>query len=153
VTLFNELKRRNVIRVALFYIVAAWLLVQVAETVLPLFDVPDGVLRGLVILLALGFVPALVLAWVFELTPQGLKRESDPALSDAMREQGARRLNIAVIVLLLLAIGLFGYERLRGVSAPPVLPARHPSWRRSPARLRLRLPLSRNRSRCWRSPT
>jgi TolB-like protein len=126
VTLFNELKRRNVIRVALFYIVAAWLLVQVAETVLPLFDVPDGVLRGLVILLALGFVPALVLAWVFELTPQGLKRESDPALSDAMREQGARRLNIAVIVLLLLAIGLFGYERLRGVSAPPVLPAPPP---------------------------
>jgi TolB-like protein len=119
VTLFNELKRRNVIRVALFYIIAAWLLVQVAETVLPLFDVPDGVLRGLVILLALGFVPALVLAWVFELTPQGLKRESDPALSDAMREQGARRLNIAVIVLLLLAIGLFGYERLRGSSAPP----------------------------------
>jgi TolB-like protein/tetratricopeptide (TPR) repeat protein len=126
VTLFNELKRRNVIRVALFYIVAAWLLVQVAETVLPLFDVPDGVLRGLVILLALGFVPAVVLAWVFELTPQGLKRESDPALSDAMREQGARRLNIAVIVLLLLAIGLFGYERLRGVSAPPVLPAPPP---------------------------
>jgi TolB-like protein/tetratricopeptide (TPR) repeat protein len=126
VSLFNELKRRNVIRVALFYIVAAWLLVQVAETVLPLFDVPDGVLRGLVILLVLGFVPALVLAWVFELTPQGLKRETDPALSDAMREQGARRLNIAVIVLLLLAIGLFGYERLRGVPAPPALPAAPP---------------------------
>jgi TolB-like protein len=122
VTLFNELKRRNVIRVALFYTIAAWLLVQVAETVLPLFDVPDGVLRGLVILLVLGFVPALVLAWVFELTPQGLKRETDPALSDAMREQGARRLNIAVIALLLLAIGLFGYERLRGNSALPPPP-------------------------------
>jgi TolB-like protein len=118
-SLFNELKRRNVIRVALFYIVAAWLLVQVAETVLPLFDVPDGVLRGLVILLALGFVPAVVSAWVYELTPEGLKRESDPALSDAMRIQGARRLNIAVIALLVLAIGLFGYERLRGVPAPP----------------------------------
>jgi TolB-like protein/tetratricopeptide (TPR) repeat protein len=126
VTLFNELKRRNVIRVALFYIIAAWLLVQVAETVLPLFDVPDGVLRGLVILLVLGFVPALVLAWVFELTPQGLKRESDPALSDVLREQGARRLNIAVIVLLLLAIGLFGYERLRGAPAPPARPAAPP---------------------------
>lgn len=60
---------------ALFYVIAAWLLVQVAETVLPLFDVPDGVLRGLVILLVLAFVPALVLAWVFE--PQGLKRETD----------------------------------------------------------------------------
>jgi TolB-like protein len=119
VSLFSELRRRNVIRVALFYIVAAWLLVQVAETVLPLFDVPDGVLRGLVILVALGFVPAMVSAWVYELTPEGLKRESDPALSDAMREQGARRLNIAVIALLLLAIGLFGYERLREVPATP----------------------------------
>jgi TolB-like protein/Tfp pilus assembly protein PilF len=127
VSLFNELKRRNVIRVALFYIVAAWLLVQVAETVLPLFDVPDGVLRGLVILLALGFVPAIASAWVYELTPEGLKRESDPALSDAVREQGARRLNIAVIVLLLLAIGLFCYEWLRGVAAPPVLPAATPA--------------------------
>jgi TolB-like protein/Tfp pilus assembly protein PilF len=117
--LFAELKRRNVIRVALFYTVAAWLLVQVAETLLPLFDVPDGVLRGLVILLALGFMPAMVSAWVYELTPEGLKRESDPALSDGMREQGARRLNIAVIALLLLAIGLFGYERLRGVPGPP----------------------------------
>jgi TolB-like protein len=126
VSLFNELKRRNVIRVALFYIVAAWLLVQVAETVLPLFEVPDGVLRGLVILLALGFVPAIASAWIYELTPEGLKRESDPALSDAVREQGARRLNIAVIVLLLLAIGLFGYEQLRGGPAPPALPAPPP---------------------------
>jgi adenylate cyclase len=91
VSLFNELKRRNVIRVALFYIIAAWLLVQVAETVLPLFDVPDGVLRGLVILLVLGFVPAVVLAWVFELTPQGLKREtrSGPVRRDARTGRAA----------------------------------------------------------------
>ncbi|NGX15815.1 hypothetical protein [Wenzhouxiangella sp. XN24] len=122
-TLFNELKRRNVIRVALFYLVAAWVLIQVAETVLPLFEVPDGVLRGLVILLALGFVPALVSAWIYELTPEGLKRESDPSLSDATREHGARRLNIAVIALLLLAIALFGYEQLRDGSAPPGPPA------------------------------
>src|SRR6056297_3230796 len=112
-SLFAELKRRNVIRVALFYLVAAWVLIQVAETVLPLFDVPDGVLRGLVILLALGFVPALVSAWIYELTPQGLKRETDPSLSDATREHGARRLNIAVIALLLLSMALFGYEKLR----------------------------------------
>jgi len=121
--LFAELKRRNVIRVALFYFVAAWVLIQVAETVLPLFDVPDGVLRGLVILLALGFVPAVVSAWIYELTPQGLKRDTDPSLSEATREQGARRLNIAVIALLLVAIVLFGYEQLRGGSAPPTAPA------------------------------
>jgi TolB-like protein len=116
-----ELKRRNVIRVALFYIVSAWLVVQVAETVLPLFEVPDSVLRGLIILLALGFVPALVSAWIYELTPQGLKRESDPAVSDAVRLEGARRLDIAVIVLLVLAIGLLAYQHLR-VPAAPTLP-------------------------------
>ena len=120
--LLAELKRRNVIRVALFYIVSAWLLVQVAETVLPLFEVPDGVLRGLVILLALGFVPALVSAWIYELTPQGLKRESDPAVSDAVRLEGARRLDVAVIVLLMLAIGLLAYQHLRAPAAPALPP-------------------------------
>ena len=61
--LVAELRRRHVFRVALFYTVSAWLLVQVAETVLPVFDVPDGVLRGLIVILALGFVPALIFAW------------------------------------------------------------------------------------------
>ena len=61
-----ELKRRNVFRVALFYIVAAWVVIQVAETVLPMFDVPDGALRAIVIILALGFPLALVFSWVFE---------------------------------------------------------------------------------------
>lgn len=72
---FAELKRRNVFRVALFYVVAAWVVVQVAETVLPVFEVPDSMLRGLVILLALGFVPAVVLAWAFEWTPDGIAEE------------------------------------------------------------------------------
>lgn len=59
-TLLAELERRNFIRVALFYIVSAWLVLRVAETVLPLFEVPDSVLRGVVILLVLGFVPTLI---------------------------------------------------------------------------------------------
>jgi len=75
--LFAELKRRNVFRVALFYIVSAWLIVQVAETLLPVFDVSDAAIRIIVLILALGFPLALVFAWVFELTPDGLKRDKD----------------------------------------------------------------------------
>ena len=83
---WSELKRRNVFRVALFYVVSAWLIIQVAETVLPLFEVPDGVLRGLIVLLALGFVPALVFAWAFEMTPDGLKRDKDVHVDPETRE-------------------------------------------------------------------
>ncbi|HSE12266.1 MAG TPA: hypothetical protein VLB69_06505 [Rudaea sp.] len=72
-----ELKRRNVIRMAGLYLVAAWLITQVASTVLPAFDVPAWALRALIIVLALGFVPALIFAWVFELTPEGVKREAE----------------------------------------------------------------------------
>jgi len=72
-----ELKRRNVFRLAGLYLVAAWLIVQVAETVLPAFEVPDAILRGIIILLAIGFVPALIVSWVFELTPEGLVRDED----------------------------------------------------------------------------
>ncbi len=110
--LFTELKRRNVFRVALFYIVAAWVVVQVAETVLPVFEVPDSMLRGLVILLALGFVPAVVLAWVFEWTPDGIRRESDLDADHGVRRQTANKLNWATLIVALLAIGLLLADRL-----------------------------------------
>ena len=71
--LIAELKRRNVIRMAGLYLVGAWLLVQVASTLFPAFGVPGWALRALVIVLALGFVPALAFSWVYELTPTGLK--------------------------------------------------------------------------------
>ena len=74
--LLVELKRRNVMRMAGLYVVGAWLVIQVGETMLPIFDTPPWVLRALVVLIAIGFVPALVLSWVFELTPQGIKREA-----------------------------------------------------------------------------
>ena len=76
-TFLDELKRRNVIRIAGVYLVGAWLIVQVSGTLLPMFDAPAWVSRSIVILLAVGFFPALILAWAFELTPQGLKRERD----------------------------------------------------------------------------
>ena len=69
--LLAELQRRNVIRMAGLYLVGAWLIAQVAQTILPAFEVPNWVMRGIVIVLALGFLPAMVFAWVFELTPTG----------------------------------------------------------------------------------
>ncbi len=74
---FNELKRRNVLRVATAYIVVAWLVIQVVETIFPAFGFGDAAIRLVVIIFAIGFLPALIAAWVFEFTPQGLMRDSD----------------------------------------------------------------------------
>ena len=76
-TFLDELKRRNVMRIAGLYLVGRVAAVQVAGTLLPMFDAPVWLSRSIVILLAIGFVPALIFAWVFELTPEGLKRESE----------------------------------------------------------------------------
>ena len=81
--LLSELKRRNVFRVAMLYVVAAWLVIEVAETVLPIFEVPDGVLRGLVVLLVIGIVPALGLSWIYELTPEGIRRDAGESAEPA----------------------------------------------------------------------
>lgn len=105
-SLLAELRRRNVIRVAGLYVVTAWLLVQIGDTLLPVFEAPGWVMKVLVGILLLGFLPALVFSWVYELTPEGLKRESDIDPQTPRTEHTARRLDIAVIVLLLAVGGL-----------------------------------------------
>src|SRR5207237_8445483 len=87
---FSELKRRNVIRFAGLYLVGAWLLVQVAGTVLPMFGAPEWLPRSIVILLAIGFLPALIFSSVFELTPQGLKRDDDVRPAESLAPQTGR---------------------------------------------------------------
>jgi len=109
--LLNELKRRNVIRVAGLYLVGAWLLTQVATTLLPLFGAPEWLLRSVVILLAIGFIPALIFSWVFELTPEGLKRDADVAPDHSIGPQTARRLDRMIIVVLLIALGYFAFDK------------------------------------------
>ncbi|MCB1553531.1 MAG: tetratricopeptide repeat protein [Xanthomonadales bacterium] len=107
--LLAELRRRNVVRMAGLYIVGAWLIVQVAETLLPAFEVPNWVLRAVIILLALGFVPALVFSWLYELTPEGLKRDRDVDPARSIAPETAKRLDmltlaaIAVLVLVIAA--------------------------------------------------
>src|SRR6266705_3304513 len=108
---FAELKRRNVIRFAGLYLVGSWLLVQVASTVLPMFGAPEWLPRSIVILLAIGFVPALIFSWVFELTPEGLKRDEDVPAEQSIAPQTGRRMNRMIIVVLVLALGYFVFDK------------------------------------------
>lgn len=106
-----ELKRRNVIRMAGLYLVGAWLMVQVLDSLLPMFGAPDWIARTLVMLMAVGFVPALVFAWIFELTPEGLKRDDSVPASESIAPQTARRLDRMIIVVLALALAYFAIDR------------------------------------------
>ncbi len=108
---FDELKRRNVIRMAGLYLVGAWLLTQVASTVLPMFGAPDWLPRSIVILLALGFIPALIFSWAFELTPHGLKRDEDVTPEESIAPQTARRMNRMITAVLVLALGYFVVDK------------------------------------------
>src|SRR5678809_1303622 len=108
---FAELKRRNVIRMAGLYLVGAWLLTQVSSTVLPMFDAPAWLPRSIVVLLAIGFVPALIFAWVFELTPQGLKRDEEVKPEESIAPQTARRMDRRIIVVLIIALLYFAFDK------------------------------------------
>jgi TolB-like protein/Tfp pilus assembly protein PilF len=107
----SELKRRNVIRMAGLYAVGSWLIVQVASAVFPAFDVPGWALRALIIVLVIGFAPALVFAWVFELTPEGLKRDAEVKPGESIAPQTARRLDRTIIAVLMCALVYFGIDK------------------------------------------
>lgn len=106
-----ELRRRNVIRMAGLYLVGGWLLVQVAGTVLPWFNVPESILRGLVVVLAIGFVPALAFAWIFELTPEGIKRDEEVEPGKSIAPNTAQRMNRLIVAALVLAVIYFGVDK------------------------------------------
>src|SRR5210317_1389797 len=90
---FNELKRRNVFRVGIAYTVAAWLLIQVTDIVFPRIGLPDSAVTLVIALLGIGFVPALIFAWAFEMTPEGLKRETDVDRAQSITPQTGRKLD------------------------------------------------------------
>ena len=110
-SLLTELKRRNVIRMAGLYLVGAWLITQVSSTVLPMFDAPAWLPRSVVILLAIGFVPALVFSWVFELTPQGLKRDAEVKPEESIAPRTGRRMDRLIIAMLILALVYFAFDK------------------------------------------
>ena len=119
---FDDLKRRNVFRVGVAYAAVGWLLVQVADVVFPFFGAPDWVLHILVVLLLLGLPVTLVFAWVFELTPEGVKREKDVDRSASITHSTGRKLDRVIIVVLVLALGYFIWERQARIEpAEPVV--------------------------------
>jgi TolB-like protein len=119
---FGELKRRNVVRVGLAYTVIGWLLAQVAEFAFDNFGAPDWALKTFVIVLVLGLLPTLLFAWVFELTPDGIRREKDIVRETSVTTQTGRKLDIVIIVLVVVAIAVVLVDRLipeDGVTATP----------------------------------
>ena len=99
-SLFAELKRRNVLRAAAFYAAAAWLLVQVATQVFPFFDMPNWTVRWIVIAVVIGFPFAMVFAWFYEFTPQGLKRESEIERSPSIERITGKKVDRWIIAML-----------------------------------------------------
>ena len=104
-SLFTELKRRNVFRVAIAYIAIAWLILQVSDIVFDSFGTPDWVMKTLMFLIAIGFPIAVLFAWAYEMTPEGIKRETDIDRSQSITQQTGQKLNRTIIVVLLFAVG------------------------------------------------
>ena len=119
-SLLAELKRRNVYRVAVGYAVVAWLLTQLATQVFPFFDVPNWAVRLSVFVLALGFPIAVILAWAFELTPEGIKRANDVAPDEhASTFRAGRKFIGIVLAMAVVAAGLMSYRFVRRAMVSP----------------------------------
>jgi len=110
-SLFEELKRRNVFRVGLAYILLGWALLQGADFALDLIGAPEWVIRALAVVVVLGLPIASFFAWAFELTPEGIKREADVDRSESIAPITGRRLDRAIILFLVLVIAAMGLER------------------------------------------
>src|SRR5436309_336419 len=109
-TLFAELKRRNVYKVAVAYAVVAWVLIQAASIFFPAFDAPPWVMKIFIIVIIFGFPMALIFSWAFEITPEGIKLESEIEPSKSIKQRTGRKIVAVTIALAVLAAGLFVYQ-------------------------------------------
>src|SRR5213082_58984 len=126
---FGELKRRNVYKVAVAYAVVSWLLIQIATQVFPFFEIPNWAVRLVVVLLIFGFPVALLLSWAFEITPEGIKRESEVAHEQSMSRHTGRRIVGLTIVVAIIAAGLLVFQLVRSKSAVTPRPVTQPEAR------------------------
>jgi TolB-like protein len=107
---FAELKRRNVFRVGIAYLIGSWLLAQIAELLLDTFKAPEWTMQFIVVILIIGLPIAIFFAWAFELTPDGIKRESEVDRSQSIRQQTGQKLNHGIILILVVALSYFVWE-------------------------------------------
>lgn len=112
--LFAELSRRNVIRVAIAYGVASWVLLQIVDVIAPIFELPAWAPKLIFIILAVGLVPALLFAWAFELTPDGIRKESEVDRSGSIANHTGRKLNYIIVATLVVAVVMLLVERQWG---------------------------------------
>ena len=110
-SLFNELKRRNVFKVGVAYIVAAWLLLQLTEVLVGLLGLPENAGKFVILMLVIGFPIALFFAWAFELTPDGIKKEKDVDRTQSITKKTGRKLDFTIIGVMALAITYFTYDK------------------------------------------
>ena len=122
----GELKRRHVYKVAVGYVIAGWALAQGIAQVFPVFDISNWAIRLTVVLIALGFPVALVLAWLFDLTPEGIKRTDVETAAVRNRPVGKFEFPAIIIAVVLLAIGLVGYEHLSQPKNASSIDSAHP---------------------------
>jgi TolB-like protein/Tfp pilus assembly protein PilF len=111
---FEELKRRNVVRVGIAYLVAAWLLIQFSDILLDNMEAPAWVLQVIMMVLAIGFIVTLFVAWAFELTPEGVKREAEVDRSQSITPRTGKKLNNLILVLMALAIAYLLFDKFAG---------------------------------------
>src|SRR5205823_151899 len=104
---FAELKRRNVYKVAVAYAVAGWVIAQIATQIFPFLEIPNWVVRLVIVLIAIGFPIALVIAWAFEATPEGIKRTEDVDLAGAAKQPKKHTWIYVVVIGAALSVGLF----------------------------------------------
>jgi TolB-like protein len=117
---FRELKRRNVVRVGIAYVVLGWFAVEVAGVLFDTFGTPDWVLKTVIVLIAIGFPFALLFAWAFEITPEGVKKTRDVPVSASVTASTGRKLDYVIIATLVVALGYFIWERQSHNVAAPI---------------------------------
>jgi TolB-like protein/Flp pilus assembly protein TadD len=122
-SLIEELKRRNVFRVGFAYVVVAWLIAQVADLVLENVAAPDWLMPTILLVLAIGLPIALIFAWAFEMTPEGIKKEKDVDRTQSITPQTGRKLNAMIMTVLVVAVAYFAYDKfmLRPAATETVL--------------------------------
>jgi hypothetical protein len=110
--IISELKRRNVFRVAGAYVVIAWLMIQIADTLGPILRLPEWITSAIALIMLLGFIPALLFSWVYEITPEGVKKESEIDRSRSITGDTAKKLNLVLLIAVVVAVTLFAYQQL-----------------------------------------
>ena len=114
-SLVSELKRRNVLRVVAAYLVVGWLLTEVLTTILPTLGAPDWLATAVILVFVFGFIPTVILSWIYELTPEGIKKEEDVDRDSATGRGSIRKLDVITITAVVLAIIFVAFFSARAV--------------------------------------